>query len=504
MEQHNTVFDTIKRAEEAGFIISKNCPDGWTYDEWYSLMGKKGYINVDTKSKVDAKGKIVNNRWKITGDKKSKVEKVVEFLENPGVPGKVVFSVLLPAYFNRKISCKWDKDGKLTDGIVINNGILVQGQLGKKTMNRITEELYISYGEQVAIDYINGANFLCNKWNTINGYSFGIKDCLNYKASEIEATIKSTYKEVEYISSMPLSVEEKEVMIREALDKATQIGQKIAKDGMYNGQDNAMAIATLSEAKGSFVNLSYISCFLGLQTVLGQRYAPELCNGKRILACFDFGDTSPRARGFIENNFYKGLDPIDLFFHAWSSRKGLVDTAVTTKTSGYSHRQFGKKMENAHIDTMGCIRDCDNSIIDFCYGEMGFDAGEIFWTKGIAFFIDLKDLVEVINYQYLYTNNLDENGVEKTEFGPRQFDFIEKHLLLLGENTEPVQAIKARIMYVIKKHLQGVVIIVDKWCVETFFDRLYDQHLIVLGLFLVTWLVSRQLVQLVLFQHKML
>lgn len=376
------------------------------------------------------------------------------------VPGKIVFSLLLPATYSRKI-----KD------VTIQNGILTNGQLTKKTMNIITEHLYIEYGQDAAVKYIDGANFMCNMWNTIHGYTFGIRDCLNFKQKEIDLTLKETYQQVDYINSMPISNDEKEVLIRESLDKATQIGQKIAKDGMYGGQNNAMAIATCSEAKGSFVNLSYISCCLGLQTVMGKRYAPELCEGTRVLPCFKEGDMSPQARGFLEDNFYKSLSPIGLIFHGWSSRKGLVDTAVTTKSSGYNHRQYSKKMENAHIDILGCVRDCDNSIIDFQYGEMGFDPNECYYTNGVAFFIDLKELVLCINGEYLTKE--ESTNVEYTEFSDRQFEFINKHLLILGEqNAEPIQATKKRIMYVIRQQLQGVKIIVNKWCVESFFNRL--------------------------------
>lgn len=376
------------------------------------------------------------------------------------IPGKIVFSLLLPATYSRKIG-----------EIEIERGILIKGQLNKDTMNRITEDLYIEYGQEIAINYINGANFLSNKWNTIYGYTFGLRDCRNYKTKEIKKTLKETYEHVKYIETMPISDDEKEILIREALDKATQIGQKIAKDGMYGGADNAMSIATLSKAKGSFVNLSYISCFLGLQTVMGKRYAPELCEGTRILACFDVGDKSPQAGGFVDSNFYRGLSPIHLFFHAWSSRKGLVDTAVTTKDSGYTHRKFGKKMENAHIDILGCIRDCDNSIIDFQYGEMGFDPGEVYWTHGTAFFIDLKQLVSTINDEYMM--KYPKSKPKKTQFSDKQFEFIEKHLLIVGQTTaEPIIASKKRILHIIKQQLKDVEIIIDKWTIETFFARM--------------------------------
>uniref|UniRef100_A0A6C0JRK4 DNA-directed RNA polymerase n=1 Tax=viral metagenome TaxID=1070528 RepID=A0A6C0JRK4_9ZZZZ len=381
------------------------------------------------------------------------------------IPGKVVFSLMLPRGYSRTL-------GK--DGVKIENGILVSGQLTKKTMNRIIEDLYIEFSHQHAIDYINHANFLANKLNTIRGYTFSLRDCLNTQQDKIDACLNDTFKEVDYIDTIPVSQSEKDVMVREVLDKATQIGQVISKDGMVGGELNAMAIATRSEAKGSMVNLSYISCFLGLQTVLGDHYKPEICEGTRVSPCFKFGDKSIKSKGFIMSNFYKGLDPIELFFHAWSSRKGLIDTAVTTKTSGYTHRQFGKKMENSHIDKSYVIRNCDNSIIDFCYGEFGFDAAEVYWTGGIAFFTDIKQMVLRINLEFEEMVGIVCKNIPKFSFDNNTIEYISRQLLIPG-TTEPVYAMKQRIMYIIKKELINVPMYVDKWCITEFMSRIRVQ-----------------------------
>ncbi|MEP6710662.1 MAG: hypothetical protein ABJA64_03000, partial [Candidatus Saccharibacteria bacterium] len=385
------------------------------------------------------------------------------------IPGKVAFSLVLPKYYTRKHGCKWDKKGKLTEGAIIENGVLIQGQLDSKAMNRITEDIYVEFSHQQAIDYINGTRFICRWWNNLNGFTFGLGDCQNTRQEQIKATLEETFSKVAEIEKQPIREEEKKAKTREILEKATQIGQMIAKDGMLGGQNNAMSIATLSGAKGSFTNLSYITCFLGLQTVDGKEYTAELCDGNRVLPCFKMNERSIAARGFISENFKKGLTPVGMFFHARSARKGLVDTAVTTKDSGYIQRKLGKKMENMHVDIFGCVLDCDGSIVAFSYGEMGFDPMEIYWTGGYAFPIDFKVLVERINYEWVDAGNDDGS---KTLFGEKQFEFIEKHLVLVGSETEPVKAIKRRIMWHIEQGLKGVEIIVSKWCIDEFFSRM--------------------------------
>ena len=381
-----------------------------------------------------------------------------------GIPGKLVFSYLLPEFYSTEIK---NKDA---ESVIVTNGVMWQGELTKKSMNRIVEELYINFGRDWAIHYINGASFLSNIWNTLYGFTFGLNDCLNTKSEEISQVLEQVEKDVAYINSMPKSNLEKEILIKEVLGKATQIGQKIAKDGMVGGMNNAMSISTLSGAKGSYVNLSYITAFLGLQTVMGDRYAPSLCEGTRTLPCFKRGDTSVASRGFITTNFYRGLDPAALFFHAWSARKGLVDTAVTTRTSGYSHRQFGKKMENARIDQFGTIRDCDGSIIDFCYGEFGFDGSEVYWVYGIAFFIDIPALAERINMEW----SSKCQDTKMFSFEERHIDLLMKQLIIYGESigSKPILAKKARLRYIITKHLKNVKLYANKECLDKFFSEI--------------------------------
>lgn len=397
------------------------------------------------------------------------------------IPGKVVYSLLLPAYYSTKIGVKYDAKNKLVEGVEIYNGILIAGQLDSKSLNRVTEELYVEFSHEAAIRYINGANQVARWWNNIYGFTFGIRDCLNTRQDEIDSTLEQMIADIDNINSLPIRDVEKKAKTREKLEKAIQIGQTIARDGMYGGKNNAMSVATLSGAKGSYTNLAYISCFLGLQTVDGKEYEPELCDGNRMLPCFPMKDRSVRSRGFIMSCFKNGLSPVELFLHAWSSRKGLIDTAKTTQTSGYTQRRLGKKMENMHIDMMGCVRDCDGSIVAFSYGEMGFDPNEVFWTGGYTFFADLAAMVERINLEWKMTNGVSPemtrsgdslSKLEMTPFGDKQFAFIEKHLLLVGIETEPIQATRARIMYLIKKQLSGVKIIVNKWCIEEFFGRM--------------------------------
>lgn len=50
---------------------------------------------------------------------------------------------------------------------------------------------------------------------------------------------------------------------------------------------------------------------------------------------FSKDDHGLESRGFVANNFYKGLTPNEFFFHTMGGREGLSDTAVKTSRTGY-------------------------------------------------------------------------------------------------------------------------------------------------------------------------
>ena len=69
----------------------------------------------------------------------------------------------------------------------------------------------------------------------------------------------------------------------------------------------------------------------------------------RSLPHFSQFDNSSKARGFVKNSFYNGLDPIEYYFHAMGGREGLIDTAVKTSETGYIQRKLIKAMEDLKI-----------------------------------------------------------------------------------------------------------------------------------------------------------
>jgi len=135
--------------------------------------------------------------------------------------------------------------------------------------------------------------------------------------------------------------------------------------------DNNMQTMTISGAKGSKVNATQISTLLGQQALEGRR-VPTMVSGKTLPAFKPF-DTAARAGGYVANRFLTGIRPQEYYFHCMAGREGLIDTAVKTSRSGYLQRCLIKHLEGVTVHYDHTVRDSDQSILQFMYGEDSLD-----------------------------------------------------------------------------------------------------------------------------------
>lgn len=372
-----------------------------------------------------------------------------------GISGRLASSILFPEDF-------W-----YSKGIIIERGIVISGTFDKSNLgcskNSIIHKICIEYGNEYCAEFVSNVNFFANLWNCSHGYTFGIKDCMITKRGEIDKVIQEAEAKVAYISSTNKSDKEKEIFIVETLMNVNTIGQKIAKEGMIGGLKNAMSIATLSGARGNFDNLMSIACSVGLQTVDGKRMEPMLCEGTRILPTFKRGDTSLEANSFIKKNYLGGLSPTDIIYAAWATRDGLINTAVTTSQSGYGHRRFEKKMENYKTYMDGTIRDCNDKIIDFCYGEHNFNGSMVYFVDNIPFCCDPVSICRMCN-----TSSVDEYFT-LTE---SQMEKIFSRLLFRKVETEASLQTMERCKWFLKKQLAKCKIQKDPIVIKKFIEKI--------------------------------
>jgi DNA-directed RNA polymerase beta' subunit len=277
------------------------------------------------------------------------------------------------------------------DNCLIDKGKWIKGFFTKKIMSQIIKTLYHVYGSVITMMVINNLQFVSNKWLFSRGFSIGLEDCFSNNSSNIiNETIIRCFTEANCFKEKILHQGIREIKIQGALNKARDIGMKMSKDGL--SKNNNFLSTVNSGSKGDFFNIAQISGLLGQQNFRGKRIEYLLNNGKRSLYHYDWDLKDDHeiyeSQGFISNSFLKGLSPREMFFHALPGREGVTDTALNTGETGYMQRRIIKLMEDIHVKNDYSIRDENNKVYQYIYGECGFD------NVGVA---EINDLVNEIN-----------------------------------------------------------------------------------------------------------
>ena len=311
--------------------------------------------------------------------------------------GKSLFSMILPNDFNYENENGADKDFPI---VKIKNGVLYEGIITKANIGgsskSIIQYLYKEYNRNVVCDFINNIQFIATQYNLYYSFSVGIGDCIASKKDEISDSVKKCLLEAEEIEKITINPSIREIRINAALNKAGDIGKRIAKNALK--ENNSFNDTVISGAKGDFFNIAQITGLLGQQNINGNRIPKHLNNGNRSLPHYPLDEELSleekyESRGFIKSSFIHGLNPKEFFFHAMSGRIGICDTAMGTATSGYIQRRIGKCTEDIQIKYDGTVRDVTDTIIQPCYGD-GFDYKQSVYVKGELQCCDVSRIAE--------------------------------------------------------------------------------------------------------------
>jgi len=219
------------------------------------------------------------------------------------------------------------------------------------------------------------------------------------KENEIIDVVSKCYIEAEAIKQATTHPSIREIRINASLNKAKDIGLRIAKEAL--SKDNNFLSTVHSGSKGDFFNIAQITGLLGQQNLKGQRVPLFLNHGKRSLPHYPFGDLTPEmeyeSRGFISSGFLRGLNPRQFYFHAMSGREGICDTAMGTATSGYMQRRIVKLTEDMKIQHDGSVRDTFGKVYQLAYGQIGFDPVCTVKVKSEQEMCDISRIVTRLN-----------------------------------------------------------------------------------------------------------
>lgn len=324
---------------------------------------------------------------------------------DPG-SGKAMFSALLPEDF-------FYSEGKVS----IKEGILVSGNVSKKHVGISPKSMIIDlhkiYGRNRATSFLTDISFATNLFLAQTGFTIGLADCYPESPKLQQIIAKEIGISKHFAKSMKLNIEdglENRRKEQQLVGKLRSIVGRIAakvREEKIQPVEPAMSIMAASGAKGNQFNVNQMTTMLGQQFLWGERMQMIMSNGARCLPYFKEGELDPEARGFCLNSFSTGLTPAEFWYHLGATREGLIDTAIKTSDTGYTHRKINKLLEDLMIEKHGMVVNAGKNIIQFIYGEDGLRPDRLqlrpFGEDAeIATFANLDILAAQVNAEFGY------------------------------------------------------------------------------------------------------
>jgi DNA-directed RNA polymerase II subunit RPB1 len=306
--------------------------------------------------------------------------------------GKQVISIILPK-INLIRNCIVHPDNEKSNispgdtRVYILDGQLISGIIDKRTVGSsgggLIHICWKEFGAERTTQLISQFQLVVNCWLSMHGFSVGIGDTFADKKTMLDVVyiIRNSKTEVQKIVRKKAndaievfpdkdSCEIFECQVNKILNNARdKAGSNAQKSLLFTNNIKRMVI---SGSKGSFINISQIIACVGQQNVEGKRI--PLTFGGRSLPHYSFENNGPETRGFVKNSYFSGLRPDEFFFHAMGGREGLIDTAIKTSETGYIQRRLSKVMEDITVEYDLTVRNAQNGIIQFFYGEDSMDA----------------------------------------------------------------------------------------------------------------------------------
>jgi DNA-directed RNA polymerase beta' subunit len=305
--------------------------------------------------------------------------------------GQQVLGALLPP-INMELGNKsYDSENPNPDNYVkIKEGDIeqgtVDGDIYMKPSKGIVHVTYNDYGAKDTVDLLDSLQNTVENFLVLNGFSVGISDLIADEDTkkQIDIQIQERKKQVEqFILQVHLDLfdnntgktnqQEFEDQIFGILNQATSDAGSLGQKSLST--ENRLLAMVRSGSKGEPLNVAQMMACLGQTAIEGKRVPYGFTD--RTLPHYKKYDDSSEARGFIESSFIRGLTPQQFFFHAMSGREGLIDTAVKTADTGYIQRQLIKSMEDLTVHHDGTVRDANNNIVQYHYGEDGINPVKI-------------------------------------------------------------------------------------------------------------------------------
>ncbi len=289
--------------------------------------------------------------------------------------GREVFSMILPGDLNfegqsttYKITNDDDAYVRIKNG-KLQTGVIDSAIIGKEN-GSLLQFLFVRYGPDLTSRFIDRFSKLSLIVLLKHGMSISIRDfdlpeAAYHKISEV-------VKEGEVSANAILNEPSKQLLEPKMVSLTNKLKVRVKNiiSTFIESRNNNVEAMMNTGAKGSMTNLIPMVGLVGQQLLRDAR----INNGfeGRLTAHFKKGDEGLIAKGFVTSNYKKGLNPVEYFLHAASSREGLMDNVIRTPISGYMQRRLSSALQDLKVTKDLSVR-LGNKIIQFTYGEDGLD-----------------------------------------------------------------------------------------------------------------------------------
>lgn len=314
--------------------------------------------------------------------------------------GKSLFSTILPIMNYEKVKKGKNPFDNFVQTVKIKKGILYQGWLNKEHVggntNSIPHILFLYQDQKVVSFFLTYAQRLINHYFLTEGFTLGVHDCM------LNEDIQEDLADKISIIRNSASLLEKNIQSYDENEKEEKIIQNLQEIRLLNDvvikslnvRSPLLIMAELAKAKGKGANLVQIMAAIGQQYYGGKRI-------KNDTPYFEENDPDPMARGLCLNSFMQGLTPSEFIYHMYSSREGLVEGAIKTGDCGAMHHNIAKVLEVLIVKEDRSIRNIQGRIIQYMYGEDGFDSEQLQKIKVDEYtytsFIDVEYIASIYN-----------------------------------------------------------------------------------------------------------
>jgi DNA-directed RNA polymerase II subunit RPB1 len=411
----------------------------------------------------------------------------VDNLQKEKITNFDILSQILPP-MSIKYKTKFFKDdkedyNKSNNILQIENGTYIRGQIEKGVLadgsRGLIQRICNDFGNAKAVDFIDDLQNIVTNYMKSSAYSVGVSDliadkktndsinnAINKKKREVQSIIDQTHLGIFENKSGRSNVLEFETKVNNILNQASSESGKIGRESL--SKENRFVIMLNAGSKGGDVNISQMISCLGQQNVDGRRipYGFE----DRTLPHFNKYDDSPNARGFVENSFISGLTPEELFFHAMGGRIGLIDTAVKTSQTGYIQRRLVKGMEDLKIEYDMTVRNNKNKIIQFAYGDDGFDTVKVEFQSIPIVKMKFEEI-------YAHFQMKDDNVIYNDETSKRLADQKDAYSKKSKEKTDFMIQIRDEIIDKVFKNKDNTIVHLPVSFVHII-ENIYGQYIV--------------------------